>query len=100
MGKRALEDHFDTEGWEYVIVKTGDTLNIGKRTLEFVTTPMLHWPDSMMTYVKEDKLLLSNDGFGQHYATDALFVKEAPFAKLRAIMPIFYSLTALRLKKL
>ncbi len=79
MGKRALEDHFDTEGWEYVIVKTGDTLNIGKRTLEFVTTPMLHWPDSMMTYVKEDKLLLSNDGFGQHYATDALFVKEAPF---------------------
>ena len=52
MGKRALEDHFDTEGWEYVIVKTGDTLNIGKRTLEFVTTPMLHWPDSMMTYVK------------------------------------------------
>ncbi len=79
MGKRSLEDHFDTEGWEYVIVKTGDTLNIGKRTLEFVTTPMLHWPDSMMTYVKEDKLLLSNDGFGQHYATDALFVKEAPF---------------------
>lgn len=79
MGKRALEDHFDTEGWEYVIVKTGDTLNIGKRTLEFVTTPMLHWPDSMMTYVKEDKLLLSNDGFGQHYATDALFVNEAPF---------------------
>lgn len=79
MGKRALEDHFDTEGWEYIIVKTGDTLNIGKRTLEFVTTPMLHWPDSMMTYVKEDKLLLSNDGFGQHYACDALLVKDAPW---------------------
>lgn len=78
-GKKALEEHFDTEGWEYQIVKTGDTVSIGKRTLEFVTTPMLHWPDSMMTYVKEDKLLLSNDGFGQHYATDTIFVKDAPW---------------------
>lgn len=76
-GKKALEDHFDTTGWEYEIVKTGDCISIGKRNLEFVTTPMLHWPDSMMTYVKEDKLLLSNDGFGQHYATDTIFVKDA-----------------------
>lgn len=77
-GKMALEAHFDTAGWEYQIIKTGDSLNIGAHTLEFMTTPMLHWPDSMMTYVKEDKLLLSNDGFGQHFASDALFVKEAP----------------------
>lgn len=77
-GKRALEDHFDTTGWEFVIIKTGDNISIGKRTLEFVTTPMLHWPDSMMTYVKEDKLLLSNDGFGQHYACDTVFVKDVP----------------------
>lgn len=77
-GKRALEDHFDTTGWEYEIVKTGDNISIGRRTLEFVTTPMLHWPDSMMTYVKEDKLLLSNDGFGQHYACDTIFVKDVP----------------------
>lgn len=78
MGKRALEDHFDTTGWEYEIVKTGDKVNIGKRDLEFVTTPMLHWPDSMMTYVAADKLLLSNDGFGQHYASDTIFVKDMP----------------------
>lgn len=78
-GKKALEDHFDTAGWEYQIVKTGDTVSIGKRTLSFVTTPMLHWPDSMMTYVPEDKILLSNDGFGQHYCTDTIFVKDAPF---------------------
>ncbi len=77
-GKRALEDHFETNGWQYEIVKTGDNISIGQRTLEFVTTPMLHWPDSMMTYVKEDKLLLSNDGFGQHYASDAVFVKDVP----------------------
>lgn len=43
-----------------------------------MTTPMLHWPDSMMTYVKEEKLLLSNDGFGQHLASDGLFVNEQP----------------------
>lgn len=78
MGKMALEAHFDTTGWQYEIIKTGDTLNIGKRNLEFMTTPMLHWPDSMMTYVKEEKLLLSNDGFGQHYASDAIFVKDIP----------------------
>ncbi len=78
-GKMALEAHFDTAGWEFHIIKTGDSLSIGAHTLEFMTTPMLHWPDSMMTYVKEDKLLLSNDGFGQHYASDALFVKDAPF---------------------
>ena len=78
-GKMALEAHFDTSGWQYEIIKTGDTLSLGKYTLEFMTTPMLHWPDSMMTYVKEAKLLLSNDGFGQHYACDALLVKDAPF---------------------
>ena len=78
-GKAALEAHFDTAGWNFEIVKTGDILNIGKRNLEFMTTPMLHWPDSMMTYVKEDKLLLSNDGFGQHYVTDSIFVKDEPF---------------------
>lgn len=78
-GKSALEAHFDTEGWNFQIIKTGDTLNIGKRTLEFMTTPMLHWPDSMMTYVREDKLLLSNDGFGQHFACDSIFVKDEPF---------------------
>lgn len=78
-GKSALEAHFDTEGWNFQIIKTGDVLNIGKRNLEFMTTPMLHWPDSMMTYVKEEKLLLSNDGFGQHYACDSIFVKDEPF---------------------
>ncbi len=78
-GKMALEAHFDTTGWEYQIIKTGDTLSLGQHTLAFMTTPMLHWPDSMMTYVKEDKLLLSNDGFGQHYASDSIWVKDAPF---------------------
>ena len=77
-GKMALEAHFDTTGWNYHIVTTGENISIGKHSLTFMTTPMLHWPDSMMTYVKEEKLLFSNDGFGQHLASEALFAHEYP----------------------
>jgi flavorubredoxin len=49
-------------------VKTGDTLSIGKRTLSFIQTPLVHWPDNMVTYDSEDKILFSNDMFGQHIA--------------------------------
>ncbi len=50
-------------------VKTGDSINIGERTLQFVSTPMVHWPDNMVTYCGKDKILFSNDGFGQHIAS-------------------------------
>jgi anaerobic nitric oxide reductase flavorubredoxin len=62
--------------WEHIIVKTGMELKIGKRTLKFIEAPMLHWPDSMFTYVKEDKILLPNDAFGQHIATAFRFDDE------------------------
>ena len=75
-GKKGLDRHFDTSKWNFRIVKTGDTLNTGKYTLVFLETPMLHWPDSMMTYVKEAKLLISQDAFGQHLATSARFDDE------------------------
>ena len=71
--ERELKMHYDTAGWKVQTVKTGDTLNIGKHTLSFVQMPMVHWPDSMMTYVADEKLLFPNDGFGQHYACDGLF---------------------------
>lgn len=75
-GRKGLERFFDLSKWDVKVVKTGDTLNIGKRTLLFLETPMLHWPDSMMTYVKEAKLLISQDAFGQHLATAARFDDE------------------------
>lgn len=59
--------------WNFRTVKTGDELKLGKRTLFFITAPMLHWPDSMATYMKEDKLLFSNDLFGQHFASSFRF---------------------------
>lgn len=60
----------------YEGVKAGDTLSIGKRTLQFVPTPMLHWPDSMVTYCPEEKILFSNDAFGQHLASGSRFDDE------------------------
>jgi len=75
-GKKGLDKFYDLSRWYIKTVKTGDTLNIGKRNLLFIETPMLHWPDSMMTYVKEDKLLISQDAFGQHYASATRFDDE------------------------
>ncbi len=75
-GKKGLDRFFDTSRWKFRIVKTGDTLNTGTKTITFLETPMLHWPDSMMSYVKEDKLLISQDGFGQHLASAARFDDE------------------------
>ena len=75
-GKRGLDRYYDTSKWNFKIVKTGDILNIGKYNLLFLETPMLHWPDSMVTYVKEAKLLISQDAFGQHIATSARFDDE------------------------
>lgn len=67
-GKAGLLKHYRSE-WNFRVVKTGDELKLGKRTLFFISAPMLHWPDSMATYVKEEKILLSNDLFGQHLAS-------------------------------
>ena len=60
----------------YRAVKAGDSISIGSRTLSFVPTPMLHWPDSMVTYCPEEKILFSNDAFGEHYATARRFDDE------------------------
>ncbi len=60
----------------YKAVKAGDSVSIGARTLQFVPTPMLHWPDSMVTYCPEEKILFSNDAFGEHFATSMRFDDE------------------------
>ncbi|EQB20084.1 MULTISPECIES: FprA family A-type flavoprotein [Dehalobacter] len=76
-GEKGLKAHF-REDWNYRIVKSGDVLNIGKRNLTFVQTPMVHWPDNMVTYLEEDKILFSNDAFGQHIASTERFDDELP----------------------
>ncbi|MCX5703197.1 MAG: MBL fold metallo-hydrolase, partial [Candidatus Omnitrophica bacterium] len=70
--KEGLWRHYYAD-WDFQIVKTGDKLESGKRTLTFIETPMIHWPDSMFTYCPQEQLLLPNDAFGQHYATSERF---------------------------
>jgi flavorubredoxin len=82
MGQKNLSRHF-SQKWNYQPVENGGELNLGKRTLTFLETRMLHWPDSMFTYVNEDKILFSSDGFGQHYAGVERFDDEIG----EAIMP-------------
>jgi flavorubredoxin len=75
MGLKNLARHF-TNPWQYHAVKNGETLDLGQRTLTFMETRMLHWPDSMFTYLPEDKILFSSDAFGQHYAGPQVFDDE------------------------
>ena len=74
-GVKGLTAHYGQR--DYIPVKSGDSLSIGKRTLTFVSTPMLHWPDNMVTYCPEEKILFSNDAFGQHLASSERFDDEA-----------------------
>jgi anaerobic nitric oxide reductase flavorubredoxin len=65
------------------VVKTGDSLDLGNgKQLVFIETPMLHWPDSMMTYMTGDAVLFSNDAFGQHYCDERLFNDEVDTKEL------------------
>ena len=74
-GKDAIIEHYGAD-FNIKTVKTGVELKLGKRTLRFIEAPMLHWPDSMFTYVVEDRILMPNDAFGQHLASSQQFDDE------------------------
>ena len=74
-GEDSFQGHFH-HSWKYRSVETGDTLDIGKNKLVFIEAPMLHWPDSMFTYMTGDNILMPNDAFGQHYASAFRFNDE------------------------
>jgi flavorubredoxin len=76
MGYKSMTNIYDTTGWPIEIVKDGSRLNIGKRNITFLETRMLHWPDSMVSYLEEDKVLISNDAFGQNIASSFRFADE------------------------
>lgn len=71
-GVKIIKGHHHKD-WNFVEVKTGDSLDIGKNKLIFVEARMLHWPDSMMTYMAGENILFSNDAFGQHYASELMY---------------------------
>ena len=72
-GEAIIRGHYHQD-WNFVNVKTGDTLSLGQTTLTFIEATMLHWPDTMFTYMDQDGgILFSNDGFGQHFASESLY---------------------------
>lgn len=90
MGKKVMEAHFNTAGWPVEVVKTGDSISIGRRSIHFIESRMLHWPDSMLSYIPEDKLLISNDAFGQNIASSERFSDEIERAVLDHAMREYY----------
>ena len=82
MGQKAIIDHFHREDWPFEVVKSGTEISLGKRTIQFLETRMLHWPDSMFSFIKEDGILFSSDAFGQHYATSERFDDQVNMAEV------------------
>lgn len=74
-GEKGLNIHYKND-WPMKPMASGDTLSIGKRELTFVHTPMVHWPDNMVSYLGAEKILFSNDAFGQHIASSERFDDE------------------------
>jgi flavorubredoxin len=74
---RYLEDIVN-KPFRSLIVKDGDSLDLGNKTLRFISAPNLHWPDSIYTYIEEDKVLFTCDSFGAHYCTSAIFSEMSP----------------------
>ena len=90
-GVRILNDLFGI-GDKLTPVKTGDSIAVGNgMDLTFVETKMLHWPDSMFSYLSGEKILFSQDGFGMHLATDKLFADEIPVDVLNEEMRKYYA---------
>ncbi len=90
-GKKALLDHYHRDDWPYEIVESGQEISIGKRTITFLETRMLHWPDSMFSYIKEESLLISSDAFGQHWATSERFNDQVDSSELMAHAVKYYA---------
>jgi len=90
-GQKGLKRYYKKDNWDFAVVKSGEELNIGRRTLKFVHVPMVHWPDSMVTYIPEEKLLLPNDAFGQHMASIRRFDDEVGWDIVREAAAGYYS---------
>lgn len=89
-GIKGLKAHFKQE-WDFQEIKSGDSINIGKRDLTFLTTPMVHWPDNQFTYCPQEKILFSNDGFGQHIASNERLASELPLSMVMEEAKKYYA---------
>jgi flavorubredoxin len=90
MGVKSMQGYFDCKDWPVQAVKNGEVLNIGSRSIQFFETRMLHWPDSMVSYIPEDKLLISNDAFGQNIASTVRYADEVSEEHLQNAVERYY----------
>lgn len=74
--KNLLKTHLHLNDEVFIVVQDSETLSLGNKTLEFILTPWVHWPETMTTFLKEDKILFSCDFFGSHKATSSIFVED------------------------
>ncbi|MCP4136484.1 MAG: FprA family A-type flavoprotein [bacterium] len=89
MGVKALKAHFGD--YDITPVKDGEEISLGNRTVKFMETRMLHWPDSMFSYIVEEKFLFSQDAFGMHLASSERFDDELPWELLRKQTEDYYA---------
>lgn len=90
MGERSLEGQFGGD-LRLRTVGNGEEVSIGDRTLHFIEARMLHWPDSMFTYLPEERILLSNDAFGQHLASNKRFDDQVDYCDLMKEARTYYA---------
>lgn len=74
--KEILQEHFDIDNDRFMVIKDREVLPLGNKSIEFIFAPWVHWPETMLSYLREDHILFSCDLFGSHYAVSDLFVKD------------------------
>ena len=89
--QNTLSMYYDTSKWKFKIVDESSQISLGSHTLTFMNTPMAHWPESMFTYIPEEKLLFSMDAFGQHYARSERFDDEVPIEEVMQEAKTYYA---------
>jgi flavorubredoxin len=91
MGQKNMLAYNFPSDYPYEVVKTGQTISLGQKTVQFIETRMLHWPDSMFSYLPQDKLLISSDAFGEHWATSERFDDQVDGDELMAHAAKYYA---------
>ena len=89
-GNESIFKHYQ-ENWKFKVVKSGESISLGKNNLVFVAAPMLHWPDSMFTYLTGKNILMPNDAFGMHYASSGRFNDEVDLIEVYQEALKFYA---------
>jgi flavorubredoxin len=88
--KNTLIDHLQIPEDKFIVVEDGEELSLGGKTFKFILTPWVHWPETMSTYLVEDKILFSCDFFGSHYATDQIMLSENGWEKIGPAAKRYY----------